>query len=167
MDVCRRANQLLATHPHMKVDAITVKKDNVQTHIRQDPNTLYNWMTAMVVPGYVSDEERFLLVPDERSLKVRSHNSLKEYLQIKLWYECGSGAVVDFRPGQSRRDYGLQLADWLCHAVWRNYELKEGQYLQALRAGKSADAIRTRELFFSPQVSGQVPVLTLPQANAH
>jgi len=35
-------NKCLISHPEIKIDCIVVKKENVQEHIRRDPNKLYN-----------------------------------------------------------------------------------------------------------------------------
>lgn len=63
---------LLTRYPEIKLDVITVNKVNVQDHIRQDSNKLYNYMLGLVIPDYVSQEGNFTLVTDERSIKVKS-----------------------------------------------------------------------------------------------
>ena len=66
---------------------ITVKKENVAAHIREDKNLIYNFMTKLVIPEYVKGYQKVDLFPDPRSIKVQSTNSLKDYLQIHLWFE--------------------------------------------------------------------------------
>ena len=41
--------KLLEKHPQIEVLAMTVKKENVQVHIRQDPNKLYNYMISLIL----------------------------------------------------------------------------------------------------------------------
>ena len=42
LDFCGQMNKCLISHPEIKIDCIVVKKENVQEHIRRDPNKLYN-----------------------------------------------------------------------------------------------------------------------------
>ena len=75
---CKNALDLLTAFPEIKLDAITVNKINVQGHIQQDPNKLYNYMLGLVVFDYVTKERNFDLITDERSIRVKSQNSLKD-----------------------------------------------------------------------------------------
>jgi len=82
--LCNKTVSLLQNYPDIKIDVITVKKQNVQAHIREDPNKLYNYMIGLVVPDYVKKEKTIIVHPDERSIKVKSGNSLEDFLKIKL-----------------------------------------------------------------------------------
>lgn len=140
---CRTAVDLLQQHPEIKLDVITVKKVNVQTHIRRDPNKLYNYMLGLVVPDYVAQETNFDLVTDERSIRVKSLNSLRDYLQVKLWFEIGCPTTVNHIPSDSSKNYSLQFVDWVAHCVWSNYEDGDDSFLKILRP-----VVRIRPLFF-------------------
>src|SRR5882724_11104030 len=77
-------NQMLLSHPKIKIDCIVAKKENVKTHIRADANKLYNYMCKLVMIEYVKQVPQFVFIPDKRSIKVVSGNSLSDYLQIHL-----------------------------------------------------------------------------------
>ena len=81
---CKYAIGMLNSYPNIKIDVIVVKKTNVQPHIRTDSNKLYNYMSGLVIPDYVCDYDEVEFMPDERSIKVESGNSLIDYLQLKL-----------------------------------------------------------------------------------
>ena len=140
---CDLAKKVLGQYPDIKVDIITVRKSNVQSHIRQDANKLYNYMVGLVVPEYVAGEANFDLIPDERSIKVKSQNSLKDYLQIKLWFDLKYKTVVNCYPAVSSGNYNLQFADWIAHCIWAKYENSENSFFDILRP-----VVRIRELFF-------------------
>lgn len=140
---CGLAVDLLKRYPEIKLDIITVRKTNVQPHIRQDSNKLYNYMLGLVIPDYVTQEKAFDLITDERSIKVKSLNSLKDYLQVKLWFDIGCATVVNHHPANSSQNYSLQFVDWVAHCVWSNYEDGNDTFFKILRP-----VIKTRPLFF-------------------
>jgi len=140
---CGLAVDLLNRYPEIKLDIITVRKTNVQPHIRQDSNKLYNYMLGLVIPDYVTQEKAFDLITDERSIKVKSLNSLKDYLQVKLWFDIGFATVVNHHPANSSQNYSLQFVDWVAHCVWSNYEDGNDTFFKILHP-----VIKTRPLFF-------------------
>lgn len=145
IQVAQLAAKLLVDCPDIKIDVITVKKENVQAHIRLDGNKLYNYMCALVVPDYLKGHERALFIPDKRSIKVESGNSLADYLQTKMWFELDIQTVLINQPEESSENYCLQFVDWVAHCVWIHYEDGIHVPFQLLNANKS---VRVRELFF-------------------
>lgn len=143
---CTKTAELLKNNEEIKVDVITVKKENVEEHIRTDPNKLYNYMASLIVPEYLAAHEQYKqidFVPDERSIKVKSGNSLSDYLQIKLWFEYKCRTILTNKPTVSKLNYNLQFIDWACNCVWINFEDKVSQPFAIL-----SPFIRHRPLFF-------------------
>ena len=140
---CEKTVELLKRHSKVKIDVIIVNKANVRSHIRADSNKLYNYMTSLVVPDYVGSEKEIEFIPDERSVKVRSGNSLADYLQIKLWFERGFETKINDRPGVSHKNYNLQFVDWVAHCTWIRYEFGEFQPFNIL-----SPFIKVRQLYF-------------------
>jgi hypothetical protein len=79
-------------------------------------------MCKLVVPENVDKDQDFVFIPDKRSIKVESGNSLSDYLQTTLWFETTSKAKLINKPEESDGNYGLQFVDWVAHIVWANYE---------------------------------------------
>lgn len=136
-------NQMLASCPQIKIDCIVVKKENVQAHIRQDPNKLYNYMCKLVVVDHVDGTDRIEFVPDKRSIKVESGNSLSDYLQTVLWFDCNSKARLINNPKESHKCYSLQVVDWIANSVWSHYEDGETTVFNQIR-----QRMKIRPLFF-------------------
>jgi hypothetical protein len=157
---CHMATALLRRYPEIKLDIITVQKSNVQDHIRQDANKLYNFMLGLVIPDHVSQEQDIELMTDARSIKVKSQNSLRDYLQIKLWFDARCPTRVIHLPAVSAQDYTLQFIDWVAHCVWLSYEDGLKTFLNILGG---MPTLRTRELFFSPAPKGQAAPATREQ----
>jgi hypothetical protein len=137
------ATTVLKANPTIKIDCIVVKKENVQPHIRADPNKLYNYMCRLVVCDYVTMCSEFEFIPDKRSIKVESGNSLSDYIQTVLWFECRSTAKLINDPQESDKNYNLQFVDWVAHIVWSAFEDGETAPFKEL-----SNRIRIRRLFF-------------------
>ena len=71
---------LVDDYPKIKYFAITVKKENVQEHIRKDSNKLYNYMTRLLLLDELCGYDSVRIAPDPRSIKVASGNSMHDYL---------------------------------------------------------------------------------------
>lgn len=134
---------LLKRNRRIKILAITVNKRRVQTHIRQDVNKLYNYMIALILPEELKNQTDVNFIPDKRSIKVKSGNSLSDYLQIKLWFEHKSKARLINNPRESHQELNLQFIDFISNIVWHKYEKKDDMIFNML-----ARKIELRELFF-------------------
>jgi hypothetical protein len=106
----------------IKFLSITVRKERVQNHIRQDANKLYNYMIGLSLLDEMSAHDRVSFVPDPRSVKVESGNSLHDYLQTKLWCELNSSCVINTQPCDSCKSQNVQFADMLSGLVQSHFE---------------------------------------------
>jgi hypothetical protein len=116
------ASKMLASHPALTICTITVKKENVQAHIRADPNKLYNYMLDLSLPDQIKSYPRVVLSPDLRSIKVASGNSMVDYLQTQLWFEHGSSTVLFHEPLESQSSLAIQFVDVVSHIAWSFHE---------------------------------------------
>lgn len=113
---------LCNAHPDIFLHAITVKKQNVQEHIRADGNKLYNYMIRLALLPRMAGYGKVVLIPDPRSIKVKSGNSLHDYLQTELWFSAKSGTILETMPQDSAECKGIQLADVLAGIVQAHFE---------------------------------------------
>jgi hypothetical protein len=116
---------LLSSESSISIAAITVSKKNVQPHIRADANKLYNYMVYFSILDKISKQPSVDFIPDPRTIKVSSGNSLVDYLQIKLWFELNSATVIRHVPQESKASLNLQFADFISHIIWSRYEDSE------------------------------------------
>jgi hypothetical protein len=139
-----RTFELLNKHSQLKIFSITVKKQNVKKHIREDPNKLYNYMIGLVLPQKIRRLKSISFIPDERSIKVKSGNSLSDYLQIKLWFDLKSKTIIENNPQESHLNLNLQFIDWITHIIWEKYENKDLKVFHILQR-----KIELTDLFFT------------------
>lgn len=117
-----RAAALVHAHPEIKLLSITVRKENVQEHIRRDGNKLYNYMIRLLLEREMARHENVVLVPDPRSIKVESGNSLHDYLQTTLWFDKGVATTLETKPCDSQASLNVQFADMLSGLVQAHIE---------------------------------------------
>jgi hypothetical protein len=143
LEFCAQVNRILKTFGDIKIDCIVAKKENVQSHIRADPNKLYNYMCRLVMIEHVRHVPEFEFIPDKRSIKIESGNSLSDYLQTVLWFECGTATRILNCPKESHQEYNLQFIDWIANCVWSHFEDAEATVYREISGN-----IKIRQLFF-------------------
>ena len=142
--IAKQLAQLLSKHSDIQIGAITVKKINVLSHIRQDANKLYNYMLRLSLLEIISNEPTVSLIRDNRSIKVKSGNSLVDYLQTELWFELHSKTQINDIPSNSKQVRNLILADWINNIIWGYYEDNNVTPYNILKS-----VIREKHLFFA------------------
>ncbi len=119
----QQSRELQIKHPHdIRYISITVKKINVQSHIRSDANKLYNYMIGLSLINEMSRHSAIHFVPDPRSIKVESGNSLHDYLQTQLWFEKQCSTILSTTPQDSAGCRNVQFADMLSGVVQGHFE---------------------------------------------
>ena len=118
-----RAGDLAIKYPNdIKYKSITVKKERVLQHIRDDENKLYNYMIGLSLLDEMSNHEAVHFSPDPRSIKVASGNSMHDYLQTQLWFHIKAKTILTTEPCDSAKSLNMQFADMLSGLVQSHFE---------------------------------------------
>jgi hypothetical protein len=125
----REAAKLLVKHSDISYHAVVAYKPNVRVHLREDADKLYNYMLQHLLVDEMAGHERVCLIPDGRSVKASSGNSLHDYLQTCLWYHKGAVTRLETLSGDSKHCKGLQFADFMAGAVSAGFENRNPEYL--------------------------------------
>lgn len=125
----QQAASLITKHDDISYHAIVVYKPNVTPHLRSDPDKLYNFMVKLLLVNEMKAHDRVHFIPDNRSVKVESGNSLHDYLQTTLWYESGAKTLLYTTSTDSKQCRGLQFADFMAGAIAARFEHDKGQYM--------------------------------------
>jgi hypothetical protein len=137
------AYKLCDANADIFLHAITVKKENVMQHIRSDSNKLYNFMIRLALLDRMAAYSDVTLIPDPRSIKVQSGNSLHDYLQLELWFTKKVRTTLLTRPKHSDQCEEVQFTDMLSGLVQSFHE--DGEKPNLLILGPK---IRQCRLFF-------------------
>jgi hypothetical protein len=143
LDFAARAKKLKLANADVKLLTMTTQKERVLPHIRSDGNKLYNYMIRLLLLKEMKNFEHVTLVPDPRTIKVESGNSLHDYLQTELWFTENAATVLSTKPTDSEQSLGLQFTDMLCGAVCRHFEDNESAPFNLIRPHST-----TKRLFF-------------------
>lgn len=126
--------KLCDANPDIVLHAIVVKKQNVLAHIRNDGNKLYNYMIRLALLARMAKHDVVTMVPDPRSIRVKSGNSLHDYLQTELWFTLKASTNLLTQPADSAMSKGVQFADVLAGIVQANFEDNANRDFQVLHA---------------------------------
>lgn len=142
-EFAEKAVEMLKAYRDITVDCIVAKKENVLPHIRCDSNKLYNYMCGLIICDNVQSEQEIEFIHDKRSIKVKSGNSLSDYVQTVLWFGCNAKTKLINNPQESHKNYNLQFVDWMAHCVWSHFEDGETSVFAKLKP-----MIKVRRLYF-------------------
>lgn len=142
-DFAEKAKALCELHNDIKLNVIVVDKQKVQPHIRADANKLYNYMIKLGFLQRLALYDHVTLVPDPRTIKVESGNSLHDYLQTELWFTAGVATKLSTQPADSKNCLGLQFADMVSGTVQGHFEDGETANFSQL-----SRLINVQKLFF-------------------
>lgn len=123
--------------------SITVRKENVLQHIRSDSNKLYNYMMNLLLSKEMAKHTVVSLIPDQRSIKVSSGDSMHDYLQTQLWFELKAATQLETQPLDSSKCSGLQFSDMLAGMVQGHFEDNKSACVDLLRGH-----VQMHKLFF-------------------
>lgn len=139
----QKAVQLATAQPQIRYHAIVVKKTNVQKHLRDDGNKLYNYMVKLLLINEMAKHPAVDFIPDPRSIKVESGNSMHDYLSIWLGYEMAVRTVLRTQPVESKFSKNLQFTDMLSGVVHSHFEFGRSDWFNQL-----APHLALKRLFF-------------------
>ena len=142
-DIATKIISLLNANPEISINSITVNKQRVQEHIRNDSNLLYNYMMKLCLLDKIDALSVVNLIRDNRSVKIQSGNSLSDYLKTTLYFELGSKTQIVDIPSDSKKVTNLVFADWLNNIVWGNYEDSNAEPYMLL-----SSKLKNQTLFF-------------------
>ena len=118
----KKCVEFVQKHNDISYHSITVYKPKVQSHIREDANKLYNYMIGLMLIEELEKFEIVNFIPDPRSIKVQSGNSLSDYIQTKLWFEKNVSTTFINSPKDSATCKGVQFADMLSGIIQQHFE---------------------------------------------
>jgi hypothetical protein len=138
------AGKLANLNSDITYHVIVVDKRNVQQHIRQDSNKLYNYMVKMLLLDSMSTHDVVYFFPDPRSIKVESGNSLHDYLQTELWFNLEVQTRLETTLRDSRNCLNLQFVDMIAGVAQSFFEFGYVRHWDYLR-----EYVKLKTLFFT------------------
>lgn len=142
-EFARLARAMCDKHTDIFLHGIVVRKEHVQDHIRADSNKLYNYMIRLALLRRMAAHDSVTMIHDARSIKIKSGNSLHDYLQTELWFTSNASTRLESQAAESHTNRGIQFADMLSGVVQSRFEFESTADFQLLSA-----KIQLNTLFF-------------------
>ena len=90
-------------------------------------------MIGLILLDRMKNFNNVFFYPDSRSIKVKSGNSLPDYLQTKLWFEYNVETRLNYCPCDSASNKSVQFADMLSGAIQQHFEDNKSTLFEKLR----------------------------------
>ncbi len=104
----------------------------------EDKNLCYNYLMSFLVKKTIrSTQEDIMILLDNHSTKVKSINSLADYIRIKAFTQWGFKHNIHVRYTDSKHSKVVQAADIIANAIYANYIYKSGHFYNMLTISES------------------------------
>ena len=121
------------------VSYIVADKLNIDNKkILDDKNLCYNYLFSFLVKKTIkSTREDITLLLDNHSTKVKSINSLADYIKIKAFTQWGFAYNLDIRYVDSKNSKVVQAADVVSNAIYAKYTYGKNHFYNKLTISES------------------------------
>ena len=134
----------------LRIFYIFLNKNNIPLEYRSKKGLKTGLLYAQIVSDALElllpiAEKEFRVFLDKRPLKGISVEQFKELLKTKLLLNLSKGAVLQIETVDSATQPNIQIADWVCGALFRFYNKRTDgeEYFKTLRNS----IIKKKELF--------------------
>jgi len=118
---------------------IVADKHNIDNKkLFEDKNLCYNYLFSFLVKKTIkSSQEDLCILLDNHSTKVKSINSLADYIKIKAYTQWGFRHNLHIRYTDSKDSKVVQATDVVANAVYANYTYETGHFYRMLTISES------------------------------
>lgn len=131
-------NKLRATKDH-SISYIVVDKKNVDSpNLLQDKNLYFNYLISFLLESEIRGcPEDVTVHIDNRTIKVKSLNSLADYIRIKAYTEWNFAHKINIYYPDSHNSKIIQIIDVAANAIWARYNYDVSHLYNCLLIKKS------------------------------
>lgn len=104
----------------------------------KDKNILYNFASKILISKLITknDEGKTVnILFDNKTTKITSKNSLREYIIADIVYEKGLDVTINFeyKDSDAGDAFIIQAADYVANGLYANYEYKNDIYKNLIK----------------------------------
>jgi hypothetical protein len=123
----------------LSISYIVLDLKHTKPTLLEDKNILYNYASKLLISQLVTraDERTTInILFDNKTTKISSINSLKDYIRIHLLYEEGLNLKINFeyKDSDAHDAYIIQAADYVANALYSYYEYGNNEYSNLLKS---------------------------------
>lgn len=117
----------------IKISYIVADLQHVEARLLEDKNILYNYLMKLLISRMITIADKgtkINLLCDNKTTKVASANSFKDYIKLYLNYECGYDLDLNivYMDSDAGDAFVVQAADYVANAVYTYYEYGNNIY---------------------------------------
>lgn len=104
----------------------------IEERLKNNNNLLYNFMLKILLDNFknIFRNNKVNLILDNKTIKVKSFNSFRDYIDIHINYELklNSEITVEYRESNAKNAYNIQAVDYVANAIFAKYEYGYNTY---------------------------------------
>lgn len=122
----------------LTISYIVVDLKHIEPRLLRDKNILYNFASKILISRLISKEDegkKINIIFDNKTTKISSTNSLREYIIAEIVYEKQFDVDINFeyKDSDSNDAYIIQAADYVANALYSFYEYGNSLYIDIVR----------------------------------
>ncbi|MDY6329457.1 MAG: DUF3800 domain-containing protein [Lachnospiraceae bacterium] len=121
----------------LSVSYIVIDLKHIEDRLLKDKNILYNFAAKILISKLITKEDEGTIVNilfDNKTTKIASKNSLREYIIAYLVYEQGLDIAINFeyKDSDAGDAFIIQAADYIANALYCKYEYDNDIYVKLI-----------------------------------
>jgi hypothetical protein len=123
----------------IRISYIVADIAHIEARLLKDKNILYNYLAKLLIDKIITFRDKHTkinILCDNKTTKVKSANSFKEYIIAQLNYErrYDLDLNIAFMDSCAGNAYVIQAVDYVANAVYTFFEHKNDLYINQLRS---------------------------------
>jgi hypothetical protein len=117
----------------ISISYIVVDLNHVEPRLLRDKNIMYNFAAKILISKLITKDDTgttINIIFDNKTTKIASKNSLREYIIAQIVYEDGLDVDINFeyKDSDAGDAFIVQAADYVANALYNKYEYKNNMY---------------------------------------
>lgn len=131
-------NKLSSKDDHFISYIVLDKKNLAHKKLFEDNNILFNFLCSFLFRRTIKNcPDDVNIIFDNRTVKVESGNSLKDYIKIKAYTEWNFSNDLNTIYVDSKSNYCIQMVDIISNTIFRKYTHGKEHFYKILKISES------------------------------
>ena len=136
----------------LTVSCIVADLKHIKPKLLEDKNILYNYLLKLLLDNILSEDDNYTtvnIICDNKTTKIASGNSFKDYISIHLFYERHLDFDVNivYLDSDAGNAFIVQAADYVANSVYNKYEFNIDTYFDVIKEKINVIEKFPKELF--------------------
>ena len=122
---------------NVTISYIVVDLNHIEPRLLKDKNILYNFASKLLISRLITENDvgtKINILFDNKTTKIASKNSLREYIIAHIVYEENLDVEINFeyKDSDAGDAFIIQAANYVANALYSKYEYKNDIYANIL-----------------------------------